>query len=327
MVDPILAESYALSRAGEPFALVTVVQSRPPTSGKPGSRAIVRADGSLSGWIGGGCSQSVVVKEGLRCLQDGQPRLVRLRNEEPIGPEEGVVEYAMTCPSGGAMDIYVQPFLPQSELLILGASPVARELSHLAARLDFAVTALDAEEAHHGEADSAPITPRTFVIVATMGTGDEEALARAAASDAAYVGFVASRKKMSVLADYLRQEGVSEEKLARVKAPAGLDIQAATPAEIALSILAEVVMLRRSGPESGAPLSGSRRAAETLAAVEAAQAQDPVCGMLVDISTARHVLVYEDHTYYFCCAHCRGAFEKEPARFVGVALNFIGHQE
>jgi xanthine dehydrogenase accessory factor len=229
------------------------------------------------------------------------------------------------------MDIYVQPFLPQPELLILGTSPVASELSHLAARLDFTVHAVnpDATHASHGEAHSGPIHAQTFVVVATMGKGDEEALVRAArfASDAAYVGFVASRKKLSVLAGYLREQGVAEEKVGRIKAPAGLDIQAVTPAEIALSILAEIVQLRRSQTgESGAPPPGSRHAAETLAAVEATEAQDPVCGMMVDISSAQHVLVYNDQAYYFCCAHCQSAFEKEPARFVGVAINFIDHE-
>lgn len=317
MADSILTEAYELSRAGEPFALVTVVQSRAPTSSKAGNRAIVRGDGSLSGWIGGGCSLSVVVKEGLRCLKDGQPLLVRIRNEEHTHSEEDVVEYAMTCPSGGAMDLYVQPFLPQPHLLILGSSPVARELSHLAARFDFAVTAIDPQDAPQGDLSQVSISPGTFVLVATMGKEDETALALAAASDAAYVAFVASRKKMSVLADHLREQGVADEKLAQVKAPAGLDIKAATPAEIALSILAEIVLLRRSGLVESKATSSGAQAAETLAVIEARQAKDPVCGMLVDISTARHVFQYNGHTYYFCCEHCRGTFEKEPARFLG----------
>jgi xanthine dehydrogenase accessory factor len=321
MVDPILSESYELSRAGEPFALVNVVQSRPPTSAKPGNRAIVRADGTLSGWVGGGCSQSIVIKEGLRCLQDGQPRLVLIRNEEQTGDEAGVVEYAMLCPSGGAMDLYIQPFLPQPHLLILGSSPVAQELSGLASHLDFAVTAVDPRDAPQGSLSQMHITPDTFAVVATMGKDDEAALALAAASEAAYVAFVASRKKMSVLADHLREQGVAEEKLERIKAPAGLDIKAATPAEIALSILAEIVLLRHSGWVESQPMGGATQAAETLAAVEAREAQDPVCGMMVDISTARHVFQHNGHTYYFCCEHCQRTFEKEPAKFIGVGLS------
>jgi xanthine dehydrogenase accessory factor len=315
MVDPVLFESYELSQAGEPFALVTVVQSRAPTSSKPGSRAIIRADGSLSGWIGGGCSQSVVVKEGLRSLQDGASRLVRIRNDEEAEPEEGAVEYAMTCPSGGAMDLYIQPFLPQPHLLILGSSPVARELSHLAARLDFAVTLLDPE----GDESAAAAGPDSFVVVATMGKGDEEALVRAAASGAGYVACVASRKKMSVLAHHLREQGAPQDRLERIKAPAGLDIKAATPGEIALSILAEIVLLRRSGQIQGSVFHGAAQAAHTLAAVEAREARDPVCGMLVDISTARHVAQYNGQAYYFCCEHCRGTFEKEPDKYLAMA--------
>ena len=321
MVDSVLSESYELSRAGEPFALVSVVQSRPPTSAKPGNRAIVRADGTLSGWIGGGCSQSIVIKEGLRCLQEGQPRLVSIRNEEQTEHEAGVVEYAMLCPSGGAMDLYIQPFLPQPHLLILGSSPVAQELSQLASHLDFAVAAVQAGDTPQGDLSQVHIPAGAFVVVATMGKDDEAALALAAASEAAYVGFVASRKKMSVLADHLREQGVPAEELERIKAPAGLDIKAGTPAEIALSILAEIVLLRRSGLVESTADDGAAQAAEALVAFEAREAQDPVCGMLVDTSSARHIFQHNGHTYYFCCEHCQRTFEKEPAKFIGEELS------
>jgi xanthine dehydrogenase accessory factor len=254
-------------------------------------------------------------------LQEGQPRLVSIRNEEQTEHEAGVVEYAMLCPSGGAMDLYIQPFLPQPPLLILGVSPVARELSHLASRFDFAVAAVDGGDTPPGDLSQVHIPAGAFVVVATMGSDDEAALALAAASEAAYVGFVASRKKMSVLADHLREQGVPAEQLERIKAPAGLDIKAATPTEIALSVLAEIVLLRRSGTVESKADSGVAQAAEALVAFEAREAQDPVCGMMVDISSARHVFQHNGHTYYFCCEHCQRTFEKEPAKFVGEELS------
>src|SRR5260370_29044572 len=130
MLDDFLKKSAELAAAGERFATATVVRCQPPTYGKPGDKAIVRADGRLWGWIGGGCAQPVVIKEALKCLAEGRPRLVRI-SPSANGAEEGVVDYSMTCHSGGALDIYIEPVLPQPHIVILGRSPAPQPPARL----------------------------------------------------------------------------------------------------------------------------------------------------------------------------------------------------
>src|SRR5262249_20359716 len=173
---------------------------------KPGDKAVIHADGKLWGWIGGGCAQPVVVKEALKALAEGKPRLVRI-SPSLDAPEEGIVDYTMTCHSGGAMDIYIEPVLPRPHLVILGRSSVAQMLARLAATIGYAVSAVAREAV--GEAldrvevlqaqdyvlERAKVTPRSMIVVATQGDGDEEALHQALRTEAGYVAFVASKTK------------------------------------------------------------------------------------------------------------------------------------
>ena len=215
MFDDFLKKSAELVEAGERFATATVVRCQPPTSGKPGDKAIVLADGSLWGWIGGGCAQPVVIKEALKCLAEGRPKLVRI-SPSANGAEEGVVDYTMTCHSGGALDIYIEPVLPKPQIVILGRSPVAQTLARLGRTVGYAVSVV-AEEFNgedFGDASTSArknfslegvkSTPQTFIVVSTQGEGDEEALEQALKSDAAYVAFVASRTKAEKVLEFLR---------------------------------------------------------------------------------------------------------------------------
>jgi xanthine dehydrogenase accessory factor len=322
MFEEFLKKSAELTSQGATFAVATVVRCVPPTSAKPGDKAIVYADGKLWGWIGGGCAQPVVAKEALKALAEGKPRLVRI-SASPDAPEAGIVDYTMTCHSGGALDIYIEPVLPKPQLVILGRSPVAQMLARLAGTLGYAVSVVMTEAAGEGFGESqvfqardyslehAKATTRTMIVVATQGEGDEEALEQAVRTDAGYVAFVASRIKAHKVFDYLMTHGVAPEKMRRVRAPAGLDIGARSPEEIALSILAEIIETRRKAERA----AEDTRSGTSFAAVNQ-ETRDPVCGMSVDPDKARHRSEYEGTAFYFCCTGCKQAFDREPSRYL-----------
>jgi xanthine dehydrogenase accessory factor len=320
MLDQFLKQSTELLAKGETFAVATVVRCQPPTSGKPGDKAIIYPDGRLWGWIGGGCAQPVVIREALKALDDGKPRLVRI-SPSADGAEEGVVDYTMTCHSGGALDIYIEPMRPGPHVVVLGRSPVAQTLARLSRAAGYAASVVaaglsvemlaDAELIQNNDFSLGriKITPQTYLVVATQGEGDEEALEQAAASCATYVAFVASKTKAAKVVDCLRQKGVAGERLGQIRAPAGLDLGAATPEEIAVSILAEIVQVSRARVSSAV-----NKSANQLLPVVAAEAKDPICGMMVDVTKARHKSEYQGTWFYFCCASCKQKFDKEPAK-------------
>jgi xanthine dehydrogenase accessory factor len=257
--------------AGAPFALATVVRTVAATAAKAGAKAVILPDGSISeGWIGGGCARAAVLKAARDALADGKSRLVSVQPPGALdgqghkaGEEEGGVRYAKNmCPSQGTMDIFVEPVLPRPQVVICGSSPVAVAVADLARRSGFAVTvcAPAAEQSAFTDVDrriegfALPVeeTASRYVVVSTQGRGDEAALAAALAVDVDYVAFVGSRKKAQALKAVLAKRGVMPERLSKLKAPAGLDLGAITPDEIAISILAEIVGVRRGKPEGAA---------------------------------------------------------------------------
>ena len=312
MAHDLLAVAHGLAREGEAFAIATVVRCERPTSAKPGAKALIRTDGTVLGWVGGSCAEPVVVKEALKALQDGQPRLLALVGEGGKGPisREGVREYTMTCHSGGTLEIFVEPFLPQVRLVLVGRGPVVETLAKLAEALDMGVTVVPSDAAKNRLAELA-IGPRTFIVVVTHGASDEDALEQALWSDAGYVSLVASPKRAGTVIEALRARGVPADRLSRLKAPAGLDIGAVTPREIAASIVAEIVQVSRIPPSAWMPLE---TAVQGSAAPEAV---DPVCGMPVRIATAAHRSEAGGRTFYFCSAHCKRTFDQNSAQFVG----------
>ena len=321
-----------------PFVLATVVASYPPQSVRPGAKAIVHADGAIQGWVGGGCVQPVVRQESADALADGRPRLVRMNAGVGAGGAEtaaishgDVREYPMTCQGEGGIEIYLEPVLAAPRLVLLGHTPVVQSLARLGAELGFEVivgsAAVPSDLFPPGvrvttdvQTALAGADATTYVVVGTMGAGDEAALAAAATSEAPYVGLVASRKKAHYLIDYVRAEGVAADRLARVKFPAGLDLGGMSASEIALSVLAEIVHRRYAKPNvgspslsaaSGAPTPLQRNAGPRPAAP--AMARDPICGMPVDTSTARYAVVEGDETLYFCCPGCRATYLRRRA--------------
>ena len=276
----------------EPFVLATVVAYKSPQSAKPGSHAIIRADGSISGWVGGGCVQPIVLREAQQALKTGQPKLLSISPDAAHDDGwNGVESYRMTCEGGGSLEIYLEPFLPKPTLVVVGDSPVAETVSQLGETLGFKVSA-----------DTSRINESAYVVVATMGNGDEEGLLSVLGSRPRYCGLVASEKKSKALFDYAREHGYTDEQLSLVKCPAGLALGAATLPEIALSVMAEITQLRRSTREAEAPA--------TEPVIEPATAIDPICGMTVDPHTAKYTSEFEGRTIYFCCLRCKETFDR-----------------
>ncbi|MBG6177921.1 xanthine dehydrogenase accessory factor [Labrenzia sp. EL_208] len=255
-----------LQNASEPFALATVVRTISVTAAKAGAKAVIAADGSIAGgWIGGGCARSAVIKAARAALEDGEARLVSIQPEDLLaelgvesGEEREGVQFAKNmCPSKGTMDIFVEPVLPRPILVICGASPVALALSKQAPTIGFDVTICAPAEDHaafpgagrliDGFGLDAIGNADTYILVSTQGRGDLAALEGALNVPARHIGFVGSRRKISTLKEKLREKGLSEQDLERIEGPAGLDLGAITPEEIALSILAELLVIRRTG--------------------------------------------------------------------------------
>ncbi|HYT18356.1 MAG TPA: NTP transferase domain-containing protein [Thermoplasmata archaeon] len=317
----VLALAQELRSRDEPFVLATVVRVERPSSGRPGYKAIVRPSRELIGWLGGSCAQSVLVSESLRALRDGHPRVMRLTPTAGRRPaEEGVVEYVMECASGGTMDIYLEPQVSKPRLLVVGDSPVAESLHSLGRVLEYRVIAVapGTGEGAFPNADQilrnldeipGIVTTDTFAVVATMGKYDESALIHLADSLAAYVGLVASRRRAAAVFAALAEAGISAGAQARIVSPAGLDFSAETPEEIAVSILAQIIQVRRtSGPRD---LPVFDEAAVPSVHVE----RDVVCAMDVP-SGAPIRTTYGGKTYVFCSEGCRARFRKAPETFL-----------
>jgi xanthine dehydrogenase accessory factor len=340
----IFARAAELESGGRPFAVATVVAVRRPTSARPGASGIVYPDGTIEGWVGGSCAQPVVVREALRSLVDGQPRLLRLSKDAPAEGRrgDGIVELVMTCHSGGTLEIYVEPHLPAPVLWVAGTTPIASALVSLGSAAGWRVSIFDpiadpdafpdAERVVVGT-DIAGLDPGVSpaVVVATQGIWDEEALAAALARDAAYVGLVASPTRANVVRAWLRDEaGIGEDRLAALRAPAGLDLGAETAEEVALSILAELVQVRRGtaafvaspGP---ATLAGKQEPTQPTQPIQPVIDDivllDPVCGMTVDRAHARHLAEHDGILYAFCSMGCRTSFIREPTAYVHASVS------
>src|SRR5688500_1736310 len=200
-----------LRARGEPFVLATVVAYKSPQSAKPGSRAIIKSDGSISGWVGGGCVQPIVLREAQQALQSGQPKLLSISPDASHTDDwKGVESYRMTCEGGGSLEIYLEPVLPKPQLVIVGSSPVAEALVQLGELLDFKVVTAEPSGA------SDHINEGSFVVVATMGNGDEEGLLSVLGTRPRYLGLVASEKKAKALFAYAREKGVTRSEERRV---------------------------------------------------------------------------------------------------------------
>lgn len=304
MTGDLFQQLERLRENEEPFVLATVVAYKSPQSAKPGSKAIIKADGEMIGWVGGGCVQPIVLREAKQALQTGSPKLLTISPDEPRDDWNGVKSYRMTCEGGGSLEIYLEPFLPKPQLLIVGGSPVAQTISHLGKLLDFKVIVAGFEAPTDADLVLTDlntvrdhINQDSFVVVATMGNGDEEGLLAVVGTRPKYLGLVASVKKSEALFEYARTTGATDEDIAMFKCPAGVDLGGETLPEIALSVAAELIRIRR---------------ASTKQELTNNVAVDPICGMTVDTENAKYTSVVNNETIYFCCLRCKETFDHPP---------------
>ena len=247
VLDTDLADAAQQLRAQQlRFAFATIVRTAGATAAKPGAKALLSADGTIvHGWLGGGCTRGAVKRAAVEALESGTPQLISVAPEDLLA-EKGIApgdtvdgtHFARNgCPSRGTVDIFIEPCLPMPELVVMGTSPVAQALSALAPQFHWSVSSTVALDEG---------APRSFIVIATQGQGDLDALKSALSADAAYVAFVGSSRKFATLAEKLHDAGIGPEQTQTVTAPAGLDLGAVTPEEIALSILAQLLRVRRA---------------------------------------------------------------------------------
>jgi len=322
-----------LRREGTPFAMATVVGRRAPVSAHLGDRAIVFADGRMEGFVGGACSREIIRRQALDAMRTRRRRLVSIRPDasDAVESTDEHVIVPMTCVSEGAADVYVEPFVRARVLVVVGATPVADALARMARTMEFhVVRVVDASEQRDIEAESAAIGVRVATldalesiledgaadnaaVVASQGHYDEQALESILKCKVLYVGLVASRKRGATVRALLEESGARG--VAAIRNPAGLDLGARTPPEVALSILAEIVQAESKPAKVDAAEPSAVATTVPSPAAAPATAVDPVCGMQVDITTARHTADLEGVVYYFCCANCRTRFLKEPQAY------------
>src|SRR2546421_1142057 len=309
MTDALVQLSQDLSRRGEPFALATVVWRRAPSSAQPGNQAIVTAAGKVRGWLSGACAESVVIREARKALETGEPQLVLLGSPEELEARanDGISLVPMQCQSEGAIELFVQPVLPKPHLVMIGRTPMVSTLTSLAKALGWRTVVVDdrGDPARHPDAglvvttldlEAAGVRENSLVVVATQGQYDELAVDKALGTKAAFIGLIASRKRSRGVLDWLRDVDYTEEMLARVKAPAGLDLGSLKHEEIAVGVLAELVQFNAARKPSvvaaAAAPDPQTSITETSAAVPEhsseetpsgapVDAVDPVCEMLV----------------------------------------------
>ncbi|HEX4454196.1 MAG TPA: XdhC family protein [Kofleriaceae bacterium] len=323
----ILDLAATLARAGQSFVIATVVRREGLSSAHLGDIAIVRADGSFDGWIGGGCTRPTVEREAATVLASQKPRLIVLSAEPARDARPGVLALPMTCHSGGTVEIYLDPVVAAPRLALFGRSPIIAALAGLAHAIGYFVDVADpdaqADEVPSADRvftsiDAAELEGAAFVVIGTMGDFDEQAVIRALALKPIYVGVIASPRRYALLRDALVARGVAIDALSHIANPAGLDLGAREPGEVAVSILAQMVARRNSiACVTEAAVREPRRAALPVVAVAAPEtAIDPVCKMTVTVATAKHVAEWNSRTWYFCCGGCKTRFLAAPATFI-----------
>ncbi|HKW73778.1 MAG TPA: XdhC family protein [Candidatus Dormibacteraeota bacterium] len=298
--DDILDLLKEYEAAGTPCALATVVRVEPPASARPGDKAVITSDGRLRGWIGGSCSEPTVRREALRALAEGTPQLVHIVGGDEVkeSRKHGELMIATTCPSGGSLDIFIEPRRPRPLLVVFGESPAAQTLVRLAELTGFRARAVS-----HAELATLEIPPgEGYAVVATMGHFDEDALEAALSHPDLELSLIASTRRAAAVRAELVRRGLDEHALSRVRTPAG-KVRGGTQEEIALLALAEVVTARRKG--------GSMPIGVAVAPITFVT--DPICGMTVDPLTSPYKLVVGDTTYWFCSAGCQAEFSARGA--------------
>lgn len=324
MYNELINQISEYLEQGEEFAVAQVIWREAPSSGKPGDKAIILKDGSLIGWIGGGCVRGIAVKEAQEAIKENKSRLVRIDPNADNNENGSHKTYRMTCHSGDTMELFIEPVTPNPQLIIVGKSNIARALSKMAIAANFRVNVL-AKNADKGmfpnvkgihdvvNFTKVKIDRNTFIVVSTQGEDDEESVKLAMETNSNYVGFIASQRKSGKIKEYLTQVGITSDRIETLRTPVGVDINAKLPEEIAISILAEIIQEFRN-PDN----AGNTVASEASEAVNDDTYVNPVCNVPVSKKDAKHIVEYGGHTVYFCCDGCKVSFDNEPDKYIGV---------
>ena len=328
-----MARAVKLRAQRQPFVLASVIWRRGPSSGRQGSQAVILPDGTVRGWLGGACAEPTVIAEALDCLDDGEPRLLCLGPSEGrdrhrgAGPGQasddgdGLRSIAMACESEGAMEIYLEPSLLAPQVVVIGRTPAVDAIAAAAAAIGWDAVIVD--DGGHPDDHERPELVRTTldlghltvdrataVVVATQGHYDDVALSAALGTDAGYIGLVASAKRAQAMRDFLRSQGFGDGDLARIHAPAGMDLGRIPNREIAAAVMADLVARRAGGQLAVEAALGSQD--------RPVEAVDPVCGMAVFTAEARYQTAYEGTDYYFCAPGCQRRFEATPSVYLSI---------
>lgn len=321
MRKSLIQKHNELNEAGQVFALAQIVRRVNPSSGKPGDKAIITSDGSIHGWIGGGCTRGIVLKESLLAIQEKKARLVSIRPGVTQQNNSYSKTYTMTCQSGGEVDVFIEPVIPNPMLTIFGSSHIARALTKLSMAMGYSTTLVLPDINHKPDFDVDKVytleeyaqinaeVSKQYIIVSTQGEGDLEALKLALNTPFIYFGFIASRIKAAGIFRDLNEMGISFDQLGKIQTPAGLDINAKSPEEVAISILAGIIKDFRTEDDSPK---------EETSQIELGDDYylNPVCNIPVQKSTAKHIIEHGDQKVYFCCNGCKVSFENNPSAYL-----------
>ncbi len=311
-----IKRSAELKEEGIPFAIATVINTIAPTSAKPMSKAIILADGTMEGWIGGGCSINSVISESLNCIKSAKAVILRLSPEESFSNKSSYKkEVFLTCESGGTLEFHIEPVLPMTKLIIYGNTPTTYAIANMGSLLNFdCYLCLSSPKKHIQLYKNITIIDgyksfksNCITIIGSQGENDIEAIKAAILSNPQFISMIISKKKASSLFDQLNKTNLSKERISKIKFPAGLDIGARTPEEIALSVLAEIIK------EKDKTISKEKIVDEIK---KDSKKKDPICGMLVDPITASDSYNFNGKIYYFCCSGCKEKFQTETSSHV-----------
>lgn len=318
---------------GSNFAIAQVIDRIAPSSGKVGDKALILETGELIGWIGGGCVRGIVIKEAIDVIKSKRYRRVRISPEGGSRETANYKEYVMACQSKGTLEVMIEPVIPQPELIIVGKSNIARKLVQLASAADFRVSVMASDAdvqmfpSAHSVSDTVDFSSikslsNTYIIVTTQGEDDQLSVKKAMKTSASYVGFVASSKKSEEIKMYLEQGMISAERIAQLRSPVGLDINAKLASEVAISILAEIIDHFRNGNAADNMPVHSASAEEKEAKTPASDKFEedyyinPVCNVPVSKKNPKHILEYAGEKVYFCCDGCKVSFENDPSQYI-----------
>jgi xanthine dehydrogenase accessory factor len=322
MFDEFYNKLEALRKQNELFVTATVVRREVPSSGKSGDKAIIDKYGEITGWIGGGCVKGIVLKEAREAMKTGVARLVKV-GEQSVSELNGVINYKMTCMSEGTVEIFLEPVMPASHLVVIGKTLIAKALVKLAKVSGYRVTAV-APEAKPNTFEKVDelftqlnlshvkVSPASSLVICTQGENDEEAIKQSLSLPCFYKAFVASPKKKKAIFETLAETGLDEIKINAIHSPAGININAKKPEEVAISILAEIIQIQNNLNSTGF----TEFASLEPDSVKPRFYTNPVCGVPIDMNNPKHIILYKGEKVYFCCDGCKIKFEADPEKYL-----------